>query len=155
MQLGFLKTMKILSLMPCRSPAPEDAQNVTQALAHLLQLCPPRRSKGKRRLLTPDFATQLLAGAGDGKALFVKQFLDTEDVFHVHFSIHSLAGAALGGLELRELCLPEAQHVAGQAAEPADFPNAEVELVRNDNFLANGFPCGVLCGFMHGPGRSG
>ena len=76
-----------------------------------------------------------LAGAGDGVALVVEQALDAESHFDVALAVEALAGAALVGLELRELGLPETQDVGGDIAQLRYIANAEVELVRNDGWL--------------------
>src|SRR5664280_903742 len=74
----------------------------------------------------------MLAGPGDGEALVVEQLLDAQHIFHVTLTIHSLSGAALDRLELRELGLPEAQHVSRETAKAGYFTDAEIELVRDD-----------------------
>src|SRR5664279_4879317 len=74
----------------------------------------------------------MLAGPGDGESLVVEQLLDAQHIFHVTLTIHSLPSAALDRLELRELGLPEAQHVSRETAKAGYFADAEVELVRDD-----------------------
>ena len=91
---------------------------------------------GGLRFVGLDFGAQLLACAGDGESFFVKQLLDAENAFDVAAAIHALAGAAFDGLELGELCFPEAEHVGGQAAEGGDFADAEVEFVGDQDFFA-------------------
>jgi hypothetical protein len=84
--------------------------------------------------------------------LLIQKLLDVNHVFHVCLTVHPLTAAALRRLQLGELRFPKAQHVAGEATEAADFADAKIELVRDDNFAANGFPCVSLCRFVHDPG---
>jgi hypothetical protein len=55
--------------------------------------------------------------------------LDAQGGLDVLAAVEALAGAALVGLELGELGLPEAQHVGGQGEQPSHVADAEVELV--------------------------
>ena len=72
-----------------------------------------------------------LAGAGDGVSLVVEKALDSQGHFNVAAAVEALAGAAFVRLELRKLALPEAENVGRDVAEPGDFADAEVELVRD------------------------
>jgi hypothetical protein len=130
----------------------QDSQYLPQPLADLFQLSLACAwdGKGQWRLFAFYLGTQLLAGAGNRKALIIKQLFYPQHILHVNFAVHALACAALGGLELGKLSLPEAEDVAGQAAQPADLADAEVKLIGNDNFAGNRFPCRTFCKFMHG-----
>src|SRR5689334_2690841 len=126
----------------------EDPEDFLQALADALESV----AAGPAREWQPDrfhclvHGSQLLPRARDGVALVVKEFLDAQHVLEVALAVHALASAALGGLQLRELCFPEAQHVRRQAAQLGHFADAEVQLVGNQNFLA---PLAVVS-FRHG-----
>ena len=72
--------------------------------------------------------TQLLARAHDGEALLVEQLLDMQDAFHIPSAVHALPGAAFHRLELRELALPEAQHVGGSRHRVATSPMRKYSL---------------------------
>jgi len=76
----------------------------------------------------------MLARAGDGKALFVQQSLDAQNVFNIFAPIHALASAALDWLELRKLGFPKSQHVGRQPAKTGDFADTKVELFGNQDF---------------------
>ena len=60
------------------------------------------------------FRAQVLAGARDRESLLVEQLLDAQDVFDIPLAIHALSRAAFYRLQLRELGLPETQHMGGQ-----------------------------------------
>lgn len=79
-----------------------------------------------------DFLCELLPGAGDGVALAMDELFDAQDELDIFAPVESLAGAALGGPELRELFLPETQDIGFYAAEARGLSDAEVELIRND-----------------------
>ena len=70
-----------------------------------------------------------LAGAGDGSSLAVDQALDFQNQFNVAAAVEALAGSALGGLELGELRLPEAQDVGLEVDDAGYIANLEVEAV--------------------------
>ena len=72
-----------------------------------------------------------LAGTGDGVALVVEQAADLQCGFDVAAAVKALAGAALAGLELRELAFPEAQDERLDAEQTCGLADAEVELVRD------------------------
>jgi len=59
---------------------------------------------------------ELLACAGDGESLVVEQLFDVEREFDFASAIHALAGAALGGLELREFRFPKTENIGRQFA---------------------------------------
>ena len=50
----------------------------------------------------------MLARAHDRESLLVEKLFDADDVLHVAFAVHALAGAALNRFELRKLAFPEA-----------------------------------------------
>jgi hypothetical protein len=81
------------------------------------------------------FGGEDLAGAGDGVALVVEQALDAQSHLDVSLAIQALAGATFVWLELRELCLPETEHVGGDVTELGYIADTEVELVRDDGGL--------------------
>ena len=83
------------------------------------------------RIFLFQFGFEDLPGAGDGVALVVEEGLDAQGHFDVAAAIEALACAAFVGLKLREFALPEAQDVGWNFAEPGDFADAEVELVRD------------------------
>ena len=87
--------------------------------------------KGKLGCLLALLSLDDLTRARDRVALVVEKRLDVEDGFDIAAAVEALAGAALVGLELGELALPEAQDVGGDVAEARDFADAEVELVRD------------------------
>src|SRR5208283_2865860 len=106
-------------------PLLEDDQNFLQALSDFLQtlgrpLFRERQSGG----LCLGF--EVLARPGDGEALVIEQLLDAKHALDVALTIHPLARAALYRFQLRELGLPEAQHIGGQAAEAGHLANAEI-----------------------------
>jgi hypothetical protein len=72
-----------------------------------------------------------LPRSGNGVALVVEEALDAQSHFHIATAIETLSGAALMRFELRKLALPETQDIGGNVAEPGDFADAEVELVRD------------------------
>src|SRR5882762_8466134 len=76
----------------------------------------------------------MLACARDGVSLFVKQALDAHHALDVALAIHALTGAALHGLELGKLGFPEAQDVGREAAEAGHFTDAEIQLLRDQDF---------------------
>jgi hypothetical protein len=72
-----------------------------------------------------------LTCAWNSVALVVKEALDAQGHFNVAAAIETLAGAALVRFELGKLALPESQDVGWDIAEPGDFSDAKVELIRN------------------------
>src|ERR1035437_3655092 len=109
----------------------------------LLQFIPQvrhtrRRFPGKRKRALVAIGLDLLAhlhpGARDREPVFIEQFLDPDYRLHIAFAVHALPGAALDGLQLRKFGFPEPKHVSRQAAQAGDFTDAEIELVRNDDF---------------------
>src|SRR5580698_6826917 len=122
------------SLAPAFLTRRQDAQNLLQSLAHLLDSVRGLLlGEGQARLFACGlgFILQLLARARDGETLVVEQFLDVQHIFHVTLAVHALAGAALYRLQLGKLRLPKAQDIGWQLAQAGDFSDAEVELVRN------------------------
>ena len=87
--------------------------------------------EGELGLFVFQLGLEDLARAGNGVALVVEQALDAQRHFDVAAAVETLAGAALVGLELGKLALPEAQDVGWNVAEFGDFADAEVELVRD------------------------
>ena len=87
--------------------------------------------EGELRFFLFQLCLEDLACAGNGVALVVEEAFDAQGHLDVATAIEALAGAAFVGFELRKLALPEAQDVGGNIAEPGDFADAEVELVRN------------------------
>ncbi len=83
------------------------------------------------RLFVPELGFEDLTSAGDGVALVVEEALDAQCHLDVATAIEALAGAAFVRLQLRELALPKAEDVGWDVAEPGDFADAEVELVRD------------------------
>jgi len=79
--------------------------------------------------------TQLLPRAHNREPLLVKQLFDPQHTFHIAPAVHALPGAALHWLQLRKLAFPKAQHVCGQAAQRSHFPNAEIQLIRDENLI--------------------
>src|SRR5215469_11885095 len=65
--------------------------------------------RGRLGLLLPVCPFQRLAGTGDGVTLAMHQPLDLESEFNLAAAVQALAGAALVGLQLRELRLPETE----------------------------------------------
>lgn len=132
-------------------PAVEEPENVAQALAQQLEFGEAGfrlDQEGKRRLLLFAFSLELGACAGDGEPFVVEQLLNADYVLHVRATIGALPGAALGRLELGKLGFPEAQYVRWQTAKAADFADAKVELVGNQDF-ARSFARGILRKFWH------
>src|SRR5258707_15205480 len=80
------------------------------------------------------FPAQLRACTCDREPVFIKQLLDPHHRFHVAPAIHTLPGAAFNGLELRKFGLPEPKDVGWKTAQAGDFADAEIELVRDNNF---------------------
>src|SRR2546423_11721544 len=113
-----------------------------------------RRRKGKVALLFPGLSAECLPRTGDREPFFVKQPFDAKDALYVELAVHPLPGAALGGLQLRELSLPEAQYIAGQPAQAADLADAEIEFIWNQDFARSWLARGAFCGFMHGSSRT-
>src|ERR1035437_8858334 len=91
-----------------------------------------------------EFILEMLACPGYGEALVVEQLLDAQHIFHVTLTIHSLSGAALDRLELRELGFPEAQDVCRETAKAGYFTDAEVELVRDDRIGGGAGPAALF-----------
>ena len=77
----------------------------------------------------------MLARAGNREALLVEQLLDAQHALDVALAVHALSRAALDRLQLRELGLPEAQHVGGQMAQRGHFSDAEIKLVGDEDFI--------------------
>ena len=93
-------------LMPNR----QDRQNFLESLADATQVRTraPRKRKGNLLLFALGLFAHLLAGAGDGIALFVQQALDPYHVLDVTPPVHALTGAAFDGFELGKFGFPEA-----------------------------------------------
>lgn len=113
-------------------------------------ICTPGLSKGQGglRAIALSFRFEELPGAVDGVALFVQKLLHAHDILDIFASIQSLAGIALGRLELRKFCFPKAENVGRQRAKLRDFADAKEELVGNHD-LGSRFhrarSCGSLC----------
>src|SRR6185437_3618161 len=136
----------------------ENAEDIAQALAHPLKLAGVASGERQGGLVAgrdTSFVAQVLAGTSNGEALLVKQLANPQGTVHVAAAIHALAGAALGGPELGEFRLPEAQHVGGQLAKIGDLTDAEVKLVGDNGFDGLGF-FSFLFGEAHpsSPGES-
>ncbi len=84
-------------------------------------------------------AFKSLAGAGDGVTLLVHQSLDLERQFHVAPPVQALAGAALVGLELGKLRLPESKHVRLDSADSRYIADFEIQPVGNDRRIRRVF----------------
>src|SRR5262249_55802744 len=94
-----------------------------------------RKGQGSLVLLEFEVGPKLLARARDSEAFLVQEFLDSQHSFYVLAAVHALPGVALDRLQLRKFCFPKAQNVCGQVAEVRNLSDAEVELVRNDDFV--------------------
>src|ERR1039458_7668532 len=94
-----------------------------------------RERDGGLRLVSLAFAAQLLARAGDGESLLIEQPLDVQHALDVALAVHALTRAALYRLQLRELGLPETQHVGRQVAQRGHFADAEIKFVGDENFI--------------------
>ena len=81
------------------------------------------------------FGAQVLPRSRNRKALLVQQLLDAQHILDVAPAVHALSSAALDGLQLRELGLPEAEHIGRQMTESGYFSDAEIKFVGNDNFI--------------------
>lgn len=91
---------------------------------------------GRLRLVGLGFRAQLLPCAGNGEALFVKQFLDAEYALDIPLAVHALSRAALHRLQLRKLRFPETQHIGREATKRGDLSDTEIEFVGNENLIA-------------------
>jgi hypothetical protein len=80
-----------------------------------------------------------LAGAGKGIPLGVDEALDFQGQFDFAAAIKALAGSAFVGLELGELCLPEAKDVGFKLADAGYVANLEVETVGDGRRVLSGF----------------
>jgi len=74
---------------------------------------------------------QSLAGARKRITLSVDQPFDFQGKFYVAFAIKPLSRAALVGLELRKLRLPEAQYIGFYFADARNIADFEIETVRD------------------------
>ncbi len=72
---------------------------------------------------------QSLARARDGVPLAVNQPLDLKHKFHIPTPVKALARAALVGLQLRKLRLPETQNIRLNLADLRYVADLEVETV--------------------------
>src|SRR6266404_2423997 len=59
---------------------------------------------------------QVLARAGDGEAIGIKQFFYAQYIFYIPLPVEPLTGAAFFRRELGKLGLPKSQDVGGQLA---------------------------------------
>src|SRR6266852_3692176 len=98
-----------------------------------------RKRQGRLVPLGLGLHAQLHPRTRDGEPIFIKQLLDLHYRLHVALAVHALPGAAFYGLELRKFGFPEAKYVGRQAAQAGNFADAEIELVRNDDFGVAGF----------------
>lgn len=120
-----------------RAASREQVQKFPQSLADVLNL---RRNMGRKwdrglRLIGFAFRAQLLARPRDGESLLVEQLLDAQDAFYVALAVHALPRAAFDRLQLREFRFPEAEHVCRQMTKDRDFADAEVQLIRDEDFI--------------------
>src|SRR4051812_28345334 len=108
----------------------------------MFQLCRSRpRGPRKQRCLRLGglgFQLQMLARTGDGESLFVEQLLDANKMLHIPLPIEPLSLAALLRTKLRELCLPETQHVSRQIAQLRYLTDTEVQLIRYHDVVSAG-----------------
>jgi len=118
----------------------EHGQDFTQSLADVFQFRGGARWKRQRGLFSIpfDLRSKVLAGAGDGKTFFVKEFLDAQNALYILMTVHSLSGTAFHRLKLGKFSFPETQNVGGEAAETGDFTDAKVKFLWDHHV---GGPC--------------
>src|SRR5260221_5571614 len=83
------------------------------------------------QLVLPFRHPQFLPRSGDREPLLVEKLLDLEHEVDILAAVETLPGAALGRGELRDLRLPEAQHVGLGAGELATLADLVEELARD------------------------
>src|SRR5450756_1572371 len=93
-----------------------------------------RKRKGGLVPLGLGLLPQLHTRTRDREPVFIKQLLDPHYRLHIALAVHALSGAAFHWLELRKFGFPEPKYVGRQAAQASDFSDAEIELIRNDDF---------------------
>jgi hypothetical protein len=112
------------------------------------------KRKGRLRLISFHFGSQMLARASNREAFLIEQLFDVQNVFDVLAAIHALSGAAFHRLELGEFCLPESQNVRGQVAKAGNFADAEIKFVGNQHVaglhLRRSFGAGAHQHFKNG-----
>src|SRR5450631_2240967 len=108
----------------------EDPEDFLQALTNFLEVV-GAALLGKRQaglhLRRLGLGLELLPRAGDGEAFRIQQLLNVKNILDVALAVHALTGAALYRLQLRELALPEAQHVCRKLAQFRNFTNPEIQ----------------------------
>src|SRR5216684_6823817 len=122
----------------------EHRQNLRKALADLpdhrrriakeVALLPRRFLRGAiggLRVMLARARVEMLPRAFDGETLVVEQMLNLQHQLHVLTTVQTMAFSGLLGTERRKLRFPESQHVGLDACQPADLPNAKVQLIRN------------------------
>lgn len=116
----------------------EDPQNLLQATANVREIGSPARRKGQRSLALVDvrFTSKMLPRARDGESIFIEKLLDLQNTLHVTTAIHALARAAFRRFQLRKLSFPKPKYVGRQMTKSRHFADAEVKLVRDQNFTA-------------------
>ncbi len=114
-------------------PARQYAKNFLQSVSNVAEIGRVACRKGQRCLILIglQFSTQVLTRARNGKPLVIQQLLDSQDALYVASPVHSLPGAALCRLELRELGFPEPQYIRRQVAKARYFADAKVEFLGN------------------------
>ena len=83
------------------------------------------------RIAAPIHLFQSLARAGKRISLGMNEPLYLQGHFNIAAAIEPLTSAALVGLELRELRLPESQHVGLNLADARNVANLEIKTVRD------------------------
>jgi len=74
---------------------------------------------------------ELLPGSGQCVAFIMDQLLDAQRQLDFATAVEPLSGAALVGLEVGKLRLPEAENIRLDAADAGNLADPEVEPVRN------------------------
>ena len=115
-----------------RPGAADTRQGPAGGVAHQrVRVVEPLRQVAQHRVARTVPDAENLPRAGNGVALVIEKAFDAQSHFHIATAVQTLPGAALVRFELRKLALPETQDVGGNIAEPGDFADAEVELVRD------------------------
>src|SRR5207237_6195134 len=107
----------------------KDAEHFAQPLLNFAQVgsvC-PRVCERQSSLGTVPLRVRLdeLARALDGVTLFVEKLLHANDIFHVFATVNALTRITLTRFELRELRLPETQHIRRQCTQLGDLADAK------------------------------
>jgi hypothetical protein len=106
-----------------------DGLKLTAKTLYLARLDQAGTGEWELRLFLLQLALEDLARARDGVSLVVEEALDPQRHFDVAAAVEALAGAALVGLQLGELALPEAQNISRDFTEACNLSDAEVKLV--------------------------